>query len=76
VNENDDEAVSIAKLIGEDGHSVVGWAYRWNTGTLAVKWANGPQRVAGSQPELTNIQKHQINYDALARIRGSAGDKS
>jgi len=69
VNEDEVEGVAIANLIGTDERSVVGWVYRWNTGALAVRWdVNGPQRVSKCQPDLSDAQKREIDFDGLARI--------
>jgi len=76
VNENKAEGVAIANLIGADERSVVGWIYRWNTGTLAVRWGvTGPQRVARCQPDLNASQKREIDFVGLTRIeaKGSGG---
>jgi hypothetical protein len=70
VNKENDEAVAIAALIGTDGHSVVGLVYRWYSGGLAVKWSDGPKRVAAVDPELTDAQKREIDFDGLTNIRG------
>ena len=69
MNEDEVEGVAIANLIGTDERSVVGWVYRWNTGALAVRWdVNGPQRVSKCQPDLSDAQKREIDFDGLARI--------
>jgi hypothetical protein len=69
-HKENDEAVAIAGLIGTDGRSVVGWVYRWYSGGLAVKWNDGPKRVASVEPELTDAEKREIDFDDLANIRG------
>ncbi|MEI4197704.1 hypothetical protein [Roseovarius sp. E0-M6] len=77
MNEDKVEGVAIANLIGTDEHSVVGWIYRWNTGALAVMWGvNGPQRVARCQPDLSDVEKSEIDFDSLTRIevKGSGQD--
>ncbi|HEV8036259.1 hypothetical protein [Yoonia sp.] len=74
MNEDKDEGTAIAKLIGMDQWSVVGWVYRWNTGPLAVMWGiNGPQRVARCLPDLNDTEKREIDFERLMRIqsRGS-----
>jgi hypothetical protein len=68
VNKENDEAVAIAALIGTDGHSVVGLVYRWYSGGLAVKWSDGPQRVVVVEPELTDAEKREIDFDGLTNI--------
>lgn len=69
MNEDEVEGVAIANLIGTDERSVVGWVYRWNTGVLAVMWAvNGPQQVAKCRPDLSDAEKREIDFQALARI--------
>lgn len=69
MNEDDVEGVAIANLIGADESSVVGRVYRWNTGALAVMWGvNGPQRVARCQPDLSDTEKREIDFDGLAHI--------
>ena len=70
MNKKNDEAVAIAGLIGPDGRSVVGLVYRWYSGGLAVKWSDGPKRVAAAKPELTDAEKREIDFDGLANIRG------
>ena len=68
---NDDrcEGVAIANLIGTDGCSVVGWVYRWRTGSHAVMWdVHGPQPVSEIRPDLGAEQKQEIDFDALTRI--------
>ena len=70
MNKENDEAVAIAGLIGTDGRSVVGLVYRWYSGGLAVKWDDGPKRVAAIEPELTDAEKREIDFDGLANIRG------
>jgi len=70
VNEDKVEGVAIANLIGADESSIVGWVYRWSTGALAVMWGiDGPQPVSGAQPDLSEDQKQEIDFDALTRIR-------
>lgn len=70
MTEENDEAVAIAGLIGTDGRSVVGFVYRWYSGELAVKWNDGPRQVAAVEPELTDEEKREIDFDGLANIRG------
>lgn len=70
MKEEKGEAVAIAGLIGTDGRSVVGLVYRWYSGGLAVKWDDGPKRVAAIEPELTDAEKREIDFDGLANIRG------
>ncbi len=69
------EGVAIANLIGTDGCSVVGWVYRWSTGSHAVMWdVHGPQPVSEIRPDLGAEQKQEIDFDALTRIgRGNSG---
>lgn len=74
MNEDEVEGVAIANLIGADKRSVVGWVYRWNTGSHAVMWdVHGPQPVSEIRPDLTAEQKQEIDFDALTRIRRSCG---
>ena len=74
MNDDKGEGVAIANLIGTDGCSIVGWVYRWTTGTHAVMWdVRGPKPVSAIQPELTEEQKHQINFDELTQIGKDAG---
>ena len=76
MNEDEVEGVAIANLIGTDERSVVGWVYRWNTGTLAVMWdVNGPQRVARCQPALNDAQKREIDFEGLARIEAKGSGR-
>ena len=70
MKEEKGEAVAIAGLIGTDGRSVVGLVYRWYSGGLAVKWDNGPKQVAAIEPELTDAEKREIDFDGLTSIRG------
>jgi hypothetical protein len=44
--------------------------YRWYSGGLAVKWNDGPKRVAAIKPDLTDAEKREIDFDGLANIRG------
>nr|WP_275116251.1 hypothetical protein [Aliiroseovarius subalbicans] len=56
-------------MIGADEKNVVGWVYRWNTGALAVRWdIKGPQRVSCCQPDLSDVDKREIDFDGLTRI--------
>jgi len=75
VNEDEAEAVAIARLIGADENNTVGWVYRWNTGALAIRWdVKGPQRVSCCQPDLSDEEKREIDFDGLTRIRSSDAD--
>jgi hypothetical protein len=66
------EARAIAQMIGVDGHRVVGWVYRWNTGALTIRWASqGPQRVADLRPDLGDAEKEEIGFDRLTRLSAS-----
>ena len=63
------EGVAIANLIGTDGCSVVGWVYRWSTGSHAVMWGvQGPQPVSETRPEISDEQKQEIDFDGLKQI--------
>jgi len=69
VNEDEVEGVAIANLIGTDERSVVGWVYQWNTGALAVRWdVNGPQRVSRCQPDVSDAQKQEIDFERWTRL--------
>ena len=69
MNEDEVEGVAIANLIGTDERSVVGWVYRWNTGALAVRWVvNGPQRVSKCQPDVSDAQKREIDFERWAKL--------
>ena len=69
MNEDKGEGVVIANLIGTDGCSVVGWVYRWRTGSHAVMWdVKGPQPVSETRPDINDEQKQEIDLDALMRI--------
>ena len=66
------EATAIAQMIGGDGHRLVGWVYRWNTGALGLLWApQGPQRVAELRPDLGDAEKEQIDFARLTRLPAS-----
>jgi hypothetical protein len=66
------EAKAIAQMIGADGHRVVGWVYRWNTGALGCLWASqGRQRVAELRPDLGDAEKEEIGFDRLTRLSAS-----
>lgn len=63
------EGVPIANLIGADGRRIVGWVYRWNTGTLAIRWAAcGPQLVSELRPELEDSEKEEIDFASLMEL--------
>ena len=69
MNDDKGEGVAIAKLIGTNGCSMVGWVYRWSTGEHAVMWdVQGPQPVSEIRPDLTAEQKQEIDFDALTQI--------
>lgn len=70
------EAVAVAKLIGSDERSVVGWVYRWNTGSLGVLWRNGPKRVVNCCPELTDAEQSEIDFHGLGQIRSYGGGQT
>ena len=75
MDDDNGEGVAIANLIGTDGYSIVGWVYRWTTGTYAVMWdIHGPQQVSDIRPDLTVEQKLEIDFDGLTRI-GSGDSK-
>lgn len=77
MNKDEVEGVAIANLIGTDERSIVGWAYRWNTGALAVMWdVNGPQRVSKCQPDLSDAEKREIDFEGLSRIPVTGTDQS
>jgi hypothetical protein len=72
VNEDKGEGVAIANLIGTDGCRVVGWVYRWRTGSHAVMWdVQGPRPVSETWPDISDEQKQEIDFDALMWIRKS-----
>ena len=74
MNDDKGEGVAVANLIGTDGCSIVGWVYRWTTGTHAVMWGvHGPQPVSDSRPDLTAEQKQEIDFDALTQIGRDGG---
>lgn len=63
------EAVAIANLIAADEDSIAGWVYRWNTGTLAVRWdVHGPQRVSKIYPDLCDADKAEIGFVSLTQL--------
>ncbi len=69
MNEDKVEGVAIANLIGADERSVVGWVYQWNTGALAVRWdVNGPERVSQCQPDLSDAQKREIDFERWLKL--------
>jgi len=69
VNDDNGEGAAIANLIGTDGYSIVGWVYRWTTGSHAVMWdVQGPQPVSETRPDISDEQKQEIDFDALTRI--------
>ena len=47
-----DEATPIARLIGQDGKSVVGVAYVWETSELAILWFEPKEPAAFIDPEI------------------------
>ncbi|WP_093036855.1 hypothetical protein [Roseovarius azorensis] len=75
MNEDEVEGIAVARLVGADGCKVVGWVYRWNTGVLAVRWEDGPQRVSGCAPDLNDAEKREIDFDGLARIPVRGNDQ-
>ena len=76
MTKDEGEAVAVAKLIGSDKRSVVGWVYRWNTGSLGVLWRNGPKRVANCCPELTDAEQSEIDFHGLGQISSSGGGQT
>ena len=69
MTEDKAEAVAIAKMIAADQNTIVGWVYRWNTGTLAVRWnARGPQRVSKLCPDLCDADKAEIDFASLMKL--------
>lgn len=49
---SNDEATPIARLIGQDGKSIVGLVYVWETSELAVLWLNPRKMAAFVDPEI------------------------
>ena len=49
---SNDEATPIARLIGQDGKSIVGLVYVWETSELAVLWLNPGKMAAFVDPEI------------------------
>lgn len=69
VTEDKVEGTAIANLIAADGNRVVGWVYRWNTGTLAVLWdVHGPQRLSKISPDLCAADKAEIDFLSLTQL--------
>jgi hypothetical protein len=69
VNEDTVEGVAIANLIAADENNIVGWVYRWNTGTLAIRWdVHGPQRVSKLYPDLCDADKAEIDFLSLTQL--------
>ena len=76
MDEDEGEGTAIANLIGRDRRSIVGWVYRWRTGGLAVMWnISGPQPVSRCQPDLSDAEKREIDFDRLTRIRQRGSGK-
>ena len=76
VNKDEVEAVAVAKLIGSDERSVVGWVYRWNNGSLGVLWRNGPKRVVNSSPKLTDAERSEIGFYGLGQSPSSSNGQT
>lgn len=69
MQEDEVEAVAIAKMIAADQNTIVGWVYRWNTGALAVRWDfQGPRRISRLCPDLCAAEKAEIDFDALTQL--------
>ncbi|MGS4985491.1 MULTISPECIES: hypothetical protein [Pseudosulfitobacter] len=47
------EARPIAKLLQQDGKSVVGWVYLWESKVLSILWISEDQRAYFIDPLLT-----------------------
>ena len=47
-----DEATPIARLIGPDGKSIVGWVYAWGTSELAILWLEPGERAMFVESEI------------------------
>ncbi|MEY1557947.1 hypothetical protein AB3Y40_20140 [Yoonia sp. R2331] len=74
MNDEKGEGVAIANLIGTDGHSIVGWVYRWTTGANVVMWdVHGPKPVSEIWPDLTEEQKQEIDFNGLTRVGRDEG---
>jgi hypothetical protein len=46
------EAAPVAKLIAEDGQTVTGWVYQWNTDELTILWMRHQVRTRFIYPAL------------------------
>lgn len=46
------EAAPVAKLLGENCETTVGWVYVWNTGELRVLWLRPRERACFITPSL------------------------
>jgi len=49
---DNDEAKAIARLLKQDGESVVGWVYIWETSVLSILWTSEDHRAHFVDPPL------------------------
>jgi hypothetical protein len=76
------EAVPIARLLGQDRQRVVGWVYLWNTDEVSILWIGDPRNAMAVDPPLDpNIlaKAKSMEADAVteyleALARESEGD--
>lgn len=52
MNQTNEEATPIARLIGPDGNRTVGWVYAWENSELAILWVNVPDMAAFIHPKI------------------------
>ena len=49
---DNDEGVAIARLLKQDGESVVGWVYLWEASILSILWTSEDHRAHFVDPPL------------------------
>lgn len=74
MNQCNEEASPIARLIGSDGKRTVGWVYAWESLELSIFWI-GPRDAAafiGSElcPEMLAKAKTATPEDVIAFLAG------
>ncbi|MBD3623855.1 MAG: hypothetical protein HUJ24_00425 [Rhodobacteraceae bacterium] len=50
-----EEAVAIARLLGDDRNRTIGWVYLWNTSELSILWIDGGRVAKFIEPPLSQV---------------------